>query len=83
VLPGCGKSSACVIECAIVPPPEHVSHDSHPDICSMLLIVVPVGAVGAAGVVGGVVVPVVDGAGSGEGEFAAGAVAVVGLNVAA
>lgn len=31
----------------MVPPPEQISHESQPDICSMLLIVVPAGLDGA------------------------------------
>ena len=36
----------------MVPAPAHVSHDSHPDICSMLLMVVPAEGIGVAGVPG-------------------------------
>ena len=75
-----------------MPPPEQVSHDSHPDICSMLLMVVPAGAaVGlgdglglppeeGGGGVGGVLVGVDPGAVVEEGggaELVAGAGAVV------
>jgi hypothetical protein len=42
--PDCGYVSPCVMEYGTTPPPEQVSQESHPDICSMLETVVPVGA---------------------------------------
>src|SRR5690348_10443707 len=62
----------------MAPPPEQVSHDSQPLICSMLLIVVPLGTDGAGegtGVVDEVVAPP---AGAPDVPLAAGAGVVAG-----
>ena len=52
----------------MIPPPEHVSHDSQPDICSILLMIVPAGAgVGLGDGVGFPPEGVGEGAGGGVG----------------
>ena len=65
--PVCGYDSPCVMEYGTTPPPEQVSHESHPDICSMLETVVPVGAGVGSGLGVGVGVGVGAGVGVGVG----------------
>jgi len=51
---GCGNARPCVIEKGTVLPPEQVSQEDQPDICSMFAMVVPPGVGVGVGFVDGV-----------------------------